>query len=113
MTNLDSILKSRGITLLTKIYRVKAMVFPAVMYGGEMVLVVLVTKSCPTLVTPWTVACRAPLSMGFSQQEYWHGVLFPSPGNLPDPGIKPWSPALKADCLQSKLQGKLFDHKES
>ena len=79
----------------------------------EMVLVVLFTKSCPTLVTPWTVARQAPLSMGFSQQEYWHGLLFPSPWNLPDPGIKPWSPALKADCLQSKLQGKPFDHKES
>ena len=47
----------------------------------------LVTKSCPTIVTPWTVACRAPLSMGFSRQEYWRGLTFPSPGDLPDPGI--------------------------
>ena len=53
MTNLDSILKSRDITLLTK-----------VCIGG------LVAKSCPTLATPWTVACQAPLSMGFSRQEY-------------------------------------------
>ena len=52
MTNLDSILKSRGITLPTKVHLVKAMVFPVVMYGDEMVLVVLFTKSCPTLVTP-------------------------------------------------------------
>ena len=39
----------------------------------------LVTKSCPTLVTPWTVACQAPLSMGFSRQEYWSSLPFPSP----------------------------------
>ena len=45
-------------------------------------------------VTPWTVAHQAPPSMGFSRQEYWSGLPFPSPGNLPDPGIKPRSPAL-------------------
>ena len=56
----------------------------------------LVTKLCPTLVTPWTVACQAPLSMGFSRQEYWSGLPFPSPGDLPDPGIKSRSPALQA-----------------
>ena len=56
----------------------------------------LVTKSCPTLETSWTVACQAPLSMGFSRQEYWSGLPFPSPGNLPDPGIKPGSCALQA-----------------
>ena len=43
---------------------------------------------------PWTVAYQAPLSMGFSRQEYWSGLPFPSPGDLPDPGIEPWSPAL-------------------
>ena len=56
-----------------------------------------VTKSCSTLWTPWTVACQAPLSMGFSRQEYWSGLPFPSPGDLPNPGIKftsPESPAL-------------------
>ena len=56
----------------------------------------LVTKSCPTLVTPWTVACQAPLSMGFSRQEYWSGLPFPSPGDLPDPGIEPRSPVLQS-----------------
>ena len=66
----------------------------------------LVAKSCPTLATPWTVARQTPLSMGFSRQECWSGLPFPSPGNLPDPGIKPWSPALQADCLPTKLQGK-------
>ena len=68
MTNLDSILKSKDITLLIKVHIVKA--------------------------TPWTVAYQAPLSMGFSRQEYWSGLLFPSPGDLPDPGIEPRSPAL-------------------
>ena len=47
--------------------------------------------------TPWTVACQAPLSMGFSRQEYWSGSPIPSPGDLPNPGIKPGSPALQAD----------------
>ena len=49
--------------------------------------------------TPWTVARQAPLSMGFSSQDYWDGFPFPSPGNLPDSGIKPRSPALQADSL--------------
>ena len=53
-------------------------------------------------VTPWTLAHQAPLSMGFSRQEYWSGLLLPSPGDLPDPGIKhmsPASPTLQADPL--------------
>ena len=48
-----------------------------------------VTQSCPTLCDPWTVAHQASPSMGFSRQEYWSGLPFPSPGDLPDPGIKP------------------------
>ena len=48
----------------------------------------------PHSVTPWTVAHQAPPSMVFSRQEYWSGLPFPSPGDLPDPGIKPRSPAL-------------------
>ena len=48
----------------------------------------LVTKLCLTLITPWTVACHSPLSMGFSRQEYRSGLPFPSPGHLPDPGIE-------------------------
>ena len=62
----------------------------------------LVAKSCPTLATLWTVAFQAPLSMGFSRQEYWSGLPFPSPGDLPNPGIKPRSPALRADALTSE-----------
>ena len=53
--------------------------------------------------TPWTVDHQAPLSMEFSRQEYWSGLPFPSPGELPDPGIKPRSPALQADALPSEL----------
>ena len=54
----------------------------------------LITKSCPTLfASPWTVPCRA-LCKGFPRQEYWSGLLFPSPGALPDPGMEPASPAL-------------------
>ena len=63
----------------------------------------LVTKSCPTLVTPWTVASEVPLSMGFSRQEYWSGLPFPSPGNLLSPAIKPRSPALQVDYLLTEL----------
>ena len=62
--------------------------------------------SCVQLfVTPWTVAYQAPPSMEFSRQEYWSGVPFPSPGDLPDPGIEPGSPALQADALPSKPPG--------
>ena len=56
--------------------------------------------------TPWTVAYQAPHSMGFSRQEYWTGLPFPSPGDLPDPGIEPWSPTLQADALTSEPPGK-------
>ena len=53
-------------------------------------------------VIPWTIAHQAPPSMGFSRQEYWSGLPLPSPGDLPDPGIKPRSPALQADALTSE-----------
>ena len=49
--------------------------------------------------TPWTITYQVPPSMGFSRQEYWSGLPFPTPGNLPEPGIKPGSPALQADAL--------------
>ena len=57
------------------------------LYGGGG----LVAKSCPTLETLWTVARQAPLSIVFSLQEYWSGLPFPSPEDLPDLGIEPWS----------------------
>ena len=54
-------------------------------------------------MTPWTIACQAPLSMEFSRQGYWSGLPFPSPGDLPNPGIEPMYPALHADNLLTEL----------
>ena len=63
--------------------------------------------SCVQLfATPWTVAYQAPLSMDFSRQKYWSGSPFPSPGDLPNPGVKPGSPTLQADTLPSEPPGK-------
>ena len=59
--------------------------------------------------TLWTVARLAPLSMEFSRQEYWSGLPFPSPGNLPKPGIEPGLPALQADSLPAEPPGKPFN----
>ena len=62
--------------------------------------------SCVRLfTTPWTVAHQASSSMEFSRHEYWSGLPFPSPGDLPNPGIEPGSPALQADTLPSELPG--------
>ena len=57
-------------------------------------------------VTPWTVAYQAPQSMGFSRQEYWYGLPFLSPGDLPNAGIEPGSPTLEADALTFEPTGK-------
>ena len=59
-------------------------------------------------VTPRSVARQAPLSAGFSRQEHWSGLVFPSPGYLPDPGIEPRSPTGQADDLLSELPGKSY-----
>ena len=66
----------------------------------------LVTQLCPTLVTPWTAARQAPLSMGFSKQKYWSELPFPPPGDLPNPGTEPGSPAWQADSLLTEPAGK-------
>ena len=66
----------------------------------------LVTKSCPTLETPWAAPCHSPLSMGFSRQKCWSGEPFPSPGNLPDPGFESQSPASQVDSSPPELLGK-------
>ena len=55
---------------------------------------------------PWTIACQAPLSIEFSRQGYWSGSPFPSPGDLPNPGTEPESPALQADFLPAEPPGK-------
>ena len=65
-----------------------------------------VTQSYLTVCDPWTVAHQAFPSMGFSRQEYWSGLPFPSPGDLLDPGIEPRSPILQADTLTSEPPGK-------
>ena len=65
-----------------------------------------VAQSSLTLCNPMDYTYQAPLSMAFSRQEYWSGLPFPSAGHLPDPGVKPWSPALQADALPSEPPGK-------
>ena len=70
------------------------------MYGS------LITKLCPTLGIPRTAACQAPLSMGFPRQKYWSGLPFPSPGDLPNPGIKPISPALAGSFFTTEPPAK-------
>ena len=75
--------------------------------GSFCSVAVLVTQLCLRLcATPQTVARQAPLSMGFSRQECWSGLPFPSPEDLPDPGIKPGSPAWQAESLLSEPQGR-------
>ena len=69
--------------------------------------IIPLSLSCVRLfVTLWTVAHQAPLSMGFSRQEYWSGLLFPSPGDLPNPGIEPGSPVLQEDSLLAEPREK-------
>ena len=60
-------------------------------------------QSCLTLFKPWTIVCQSPLSMGWSRQEYWSGFPFPTPGDLPDPGIKP-----SAVLTSPELAGRFF-----
>ena len=79
----------------------------AIFYNGwKQMILYMYNSVCKTRVshvqlsvTPWIVARQAPLSMEFSRQDYWSGLPFPSPGDLPDPGIEPGSPALQADSL--------------
>ena len=70
----------------------------------------LVTKLCPTLATPWTITHQAPLYIGFLRQESWSGLPFPSPGDLPEPGIEPRSPTLQVDSLPTEPPGKPISH---
>ena len=69
------------------------------------VVVGLVAKSCWTLATTWTIACQVPLPLGFSRKEYWSGLPFSSPGDLPIPGVEPRSPSLEADSLLLSYEG--------
>ena len=69
----------------------------------------LVAQSCLTLCDLWTVAHQTPLSIEFSRQEYWSGLLFPTPEDLPDPGIEPSSPASQANSLLYEPPGTPLD----
>ena len=75
-------------------------------HSDEYVVRIALRSASHSAVSPWTVAHQALLSMGFSRQEYWSGYPFPSPGDLLDSGIKPTSPALRADSLLSEPPGK-------
>ena len=70
------------------------------------IIIVKWLRHVQLFATPWTIAYQAPLSMELSRQEYWRGLPFPSPGDLPDPGIKPGTPTLQADALPSDPLGK-------
>ena len=76
---------------------------PASLHGDSVVVHLL--SRVQLCVTSWTVALQAPLSMGFPSQEYWSGLPFPPPGDLPDPEIEPKSPALQADSFALSCQG--------
>ena len=84
---------------------------PVKQLSTQLLLYIYIRKKVKSLspvqffVTPWTAAYQAPPSMGFSRQEYWSGLPFPSPGDLPDPGTKPRSPTLQADALTSEPPG--------
>ena len=94
------------------IYYVASTLTPQSLYSCRSFIVLcnhgddgLVAKSCPVLVTPWTVADQAPLSMQFSRPEYWSELPFPSPEDLPDPGIKPASPKNVYNSVKQFLIG--------
>ena len=96
--------------MLTKVRLVKSMVFPVAMYGCESWTIRKaggsggsVAKSRPTLVTSWTAACQVSLSTGFSREEYWSRLPFPSPGDLVNPEIETKTPALQAGSLLTEL----------
>ena len=88
------------------------------LHPGSLSSTLLISHACvlscfssfQLFATPWTVARQAPLSVGFSRQEHWIGFPFPSPGDLPSPGIKPRSPALQADSLSSEPPGNQKRH---
>ena len=77
------------------------------------ILILIATQSCLTLCNPWTVARWAPVSMEFSRREYWYGLPFSSPGDLPNPGSEPRSSALQAGSLPFEPPGKPFKSKDA
>ena len=87
----------------------KTQMLPLITYPSESESEV--AQLCPPLCDPMDCSLhQAPPSMGFSRQEYWSGLPFPSPGNLPDPGIKPTTPALASGFFTTEPHGELIDH---
>ena len=77
-------------------------VFPHILHFSSKGCLVCMLNRVRHLVTPWTITCQAPLPVGFSRREYWGGLPFPPPGDLPNPGIEPTSPEspeLQAESL--------------
>ena len=111
MTNLDSILKSRDITLLTNVHLIKAMIFPLVMYGCESWTIKKpeseskVAQSCPPLCDPMDYSPPGSSVHGILQARVLKWVAISFSRDLPDPGIKPRSPTLRADTLTSEPPG--------
>ena len=85
---------------------IKLDIIPSQVFCVQWRLKVLVAQLCPTLCDPMDCACQAPLSMGFSRQEYWSGLPFLPPGDIPDPGIKALSPALAGGFFTPEPSGK-------
>ena len=110
MTNLDSVLKSWEISLCQQRSVQSKLQFFQWPCMNVRVNEGVKSLSCVRLfVTPWTVAYQAPLSVGFFRQEYWSRLPFPPPGDLPNPGIEPLSPAspaLQADSLPTEPSGR-------
>ena len=100
--------RCKGLKIIKHLYTLKFKIIYTTTIRQDILSLSLVTKSCLTLATPYTIACQAPLSMRFSRQEYWSGLSFPSPGDLPDPGIEPRSPALQANSFLIELWGKPY-----
>ena len=89
------------------------MIKQTVIYPYTGMYVLSLFRTVWLFATLWTVARWGPLSMGFPRQEYWSGLSFPSPGDLPDPGIEPGSPALQADSLSLSHQDSPQQYKEN
>ena len=81
--------RCKGLKIIKHLYTLKFKIIYTTTIRQDILSLSLVTKSCLTLATPYTIACQAPLSMRFSRQEYWSGLPFPSSGDPPNPGIEP------------------------
>ena len=97
---------SHGETVLDVLLSLQVSAAPPQSGCNHMYVCVCLSLSCVQLfVTPWTVACQVPMSMEFSRQDYWSGLPFPSPGNLPDLRTVPSSPVWQSDSLPSEKPG--------